>query len=153
MRKLFDFHSSAQPYSADAVVVCCFDARIRLAANEFLRRCAIVNPDMVVVAGGSLALSSPRTDFDRPFIMDQVQLAIRLHRASRIILMSHSDCATYGGLAAFSGDRAREAAHHSSELCRASAVIRTAFPGLAVERVFLTFDNVLSIGDQECAEH
>src|SRR5579859_1959175 len=153
MRKLFNFHSSAQPYTADAVVVCCFDARIRLAASEFLHRCGIVNPDMVVVAGGSLALSSPRTDFDRPFVMKQVQLAIRLHRANRIILMSHSDCATYGGLAAFNGDCARETAHHSSELCGASAVIRTAYPGLAVERIFLTFDTVLSIGDEECAEH
>jgi len=153
MRKLFDFQSSAQPYTADAVVVCCFDARIRLAAEEFFRRCGIVNPDMVVVAGGSLALSSPRTDFDRPFVIEQVQLAIRLHRASRIVLMSHSDCATYGGLAVFNGDRARESAHHSNELCRASAVIRTEFPGLAVERVFVTYDSVLSIGDEECAEH
>jgi carbonic anhydrase len=153
MRKLFDFHSNAQPYAADAVVICCFDARIRLAAGEFFRRYGIVNPDIVVIAGGSLALSSPRTDFDRPFIMEQVQLAIRLHQAGRVILMSHSDCATHGGLAAFNGDHAREMAHHSIELCRASAVITSAFPGLAVERIFLAFDGVLSIGDEECAEH
>ncbi len=57
-RTLFDFHSSAQPYSADAVVVCCFDARIQPVAGEFLRRCTIVNPDMVIVAGGGLTLSS-----------------------------------------------------------------------------------------------
>ncbi|HLG95971.1 MAG TPA: carbonic anhydrase [Bryobacteraceae bacterium] len=152
MRKLFDFHSDAQRYTADAVVVCCFDARIRRVAEEFLRRYTIVNPDMVIVAGGGLTLSSPRTDFDCPFVMEQVRLAIRLHRASRIVLMSHSDCATYGGLAAFNGDRAREAEHHSRELCRASAVIKSAFPELAVERVFLTFDDVLSIDEQECAK-
>jgi len=44
-------------------------------------------------------------------------------------------------------------AHHCIELCRASAVIRKEFPGLLIERVFLTFDSVLSIGDEECAEH
>jgi carbonic anhydrase len=152
MRKLFDFQSDAQRYTADAVVVCCFDARMRLTVHEFLRRYGIVNPDLVVIAGGGLTLSSPRTDFDRPFVMEQVRLAIRLHQATRIILMTHSDCATYGGLAAFNGDRAREAEHHRRELCRASAVIKTAFPEPTVERVFLTFDDVLSIDEQECTK-
>ena len=108
MRKLFDFESSAQRYTADAVAVCCFDARIRPVTSEFLRRNALVHPDMVIVAGGGLALSSPRTEFDRAFVMEQVRLAIQLHRAGRVILMSHADCGTYGGLAAFDGDRARE---------------------------------------------
>jgi carbonic anhydrase len=153
IRKLFDFHSNAQPYDADAVVICCFDARMRPTLGEFLRRYGIVNPDMVVIAGGSLALSSPRTHFDRPFVLEQVQLAIRLHRAHRVILMSHSDCATYGGLAAFNGDHAREMTHHGAELCRASAVIKNACPGLAVERVFLRFDSVLSVSDEECTQH
>ena len=153
IRKLFDFESNSQPYAADAAVICCFDARIRLAAGEFLRRYSIVHPDLVIIAGGSLALSSPRTDFDRAFVLEQVRLAIRLHQAGRVILMSHSDCATYGGLAAFNGDHQRELAHHCIELCRASAVVRKEFPGLLIERVFLTFDSVLSIGDEECAEH
>jgi len=108
IRKLFDFNTDSQPYVAGAVVVCCFDARIRLARDEFLQRYGVAHPDLVIIAGGSLALSSPRTNFDRAFVLDQVQLAIRLHRASRVILMSHSDCATYGGLAAFNGDRQRE---------------------------------------------
>jgi carbonic anhydrase len=152
IRKLFDFHSNSQPYVAGAVVVSCFDARIRLARDEFLRRYGVAHPDLVIIAGGSLALSSPRTNLDRAFVLDQVQLAIRLHRASRVILMSHSDCATYGGLAAFNGDRQRERAHHAGELCRASTVIRGEFHGLQIERVFLTFDSVLSVGDEECAE-
>jgi hypothetical protein len=84
----------------------------------------------VIIAGGSLALSSPRTGLDRAFVLEQVRLAIRLHQAGRVILMSHSDCATYGGLAAFNGDHQREVAHHAIELCRASAVIRKEFPEL-----------------------
>ncbi len=153
IRKLFDFQSNPSPYAADAVVVCCFDARIRSAAVEFLRRSSIVHPDLVIIAGGSLALSSPRRDFDRAFVLEQVRLAIRLHQAGRVILMSHSDCATYGGLAAFNRDHQLEAAHHRTELCRASAVIRKEFPGLLIERVFLTFDSVLSIGEEECSQH
>jgi carbonic anhydrase len=153
MRILFDFHSNRQPYTADAVVICCFDARTRLIVGEFLRRYDIANPDMVVIAGGGLALSSPRTEFDRPFVLEQVQLAARLHRARRVILMSHSDCATYGGLAKFDGDHARELAHHGAELCRAAEVIKNTFPDLTVERVFLRFDSVMSVADEECTEH
>jgi carbonic anhydrase len=152
IRKLFDFNSNSHPYIADAVVICCFDARIRLVRDEFLRHYGIAHPDMVIIAGGSLALSSPRTNFDRAFVLEQVRLAIRLHRASRVILLNHSDCATYGGLAAFHGNHQLEMAHHGSELCRASTVIKTEFHGLQVERVFLTFDGVQSIDDEECAE-
>jgi hypothetical protein len=47
----------------------------------------------------------------------------------------------------------REAAHHAIELCRASTVLRKEFPELLIERVFLTFDSVLSVGDEQCAEH
>lgn len=152
IRRLFDFISNPDPYTADAVVISCFDARIRLARDEFLRRNSVAQPDLVVIAGGSLSLSSPRTAFDRNFVLEQVQLAIRLHRASRVILMSHSDCATYGGLAAFNGNRRSEMEHHARELCRASAIIRKEFHGLLVERVFLTFDGLFSIADDESAE-
>jgi len=153
IRKLFDFHSKSDRYTAGAVVVCCFDARIRAALDEFLRRFDIIHPDLVIIAGGALALASPRTEFDRPFVLEQVQLAVRLHAASRVVLMSHSDCATYGGLAAFNGDRERELEHHSAQLCRASAVIEKATPGLLIERVFLGFDSVLNLPYEECAEH
>jgi AraC-like DNA-binding protein len=46
----------------------------------------------------------------------------------------------------------REMTHHAGELCRASSVIREEFHGLRIERVFFTFDSVLSVGDEECAE-
>jgi hypothetical protein len=55
-------------------------------------------------------------------------------------------------LAAFNGNRKSEMEHHAGELFRASAIARKEFHGLLVERVFLTFDGVLSIDDEECAE-
>lgn len=132
-------------------MVCCFDARIRFAVAEFLRQRGIHRPDMVVIAGGALTLASPRRDGDRDFVLEQVRLAIRLHQAKRAFLMSHSDCATYGGLAAFKHDRAEERAHHFRELCRASDVVTQTFPTLEVERFFVTFDGVFSCDDEECA--
>jgi carbonic anhydrase len=99
MRKVFHFDSSADAYTADAAVLCCFDRRIHLAVRKFLQENGISHPDMIIVAGGAMMLASPRNDFERDFILEQIRLSIRLHGCLRVILMSHSDCATYGGLA------------------------------------------------------
>jgi hypothetical protein len=99
MEKVFHFDSPPEPYIADAAVLCCFDQRIRLAVYAFLQRQGILRPDLIVVAGGAKTLASSRNDFERDFILEQVRMSILLHSAERVFLMSHSDCATYGGLA------------------------------------------------------
>jgi len=142
MEKIFHFDSPSAPYVADAAVLCCFDERIRLVTNKFLKRQGILRPDMIVVAGGAKTLASPRNDFERDFILEQVRMAIRLHQASRLFLMSHSDCATYGGLAAFANDQERESRHHEQELRHAAEVVRSNFPDLRVHCFFVAFDGV-----------
>ncbi len=142
MDKIFHFDSPPEPYVADAAVLCCFDQRIRLATYKFLKHQGIVRPDMIVVAGGAKTLASPRNDFERDFILEQVRMSIRLHQAKQMFLMSHSDCATYGGLVAFGGDRKREADHHQGELRRAAELVSASFPELKVKCFFLTFDGV-----------
>jgi hypothetical protein len=145
MEKIFHFDSPPEQYQADAAVLCCFDQRIRLATQEFLQRQGIARPDMIVVAGGARTLASPRNDFERDFILEQVRMSIRLHRTQRMFLMSHSDCATYGGLAAFDGDQNREAQHHHQELQRAAELVKANFPELTVACFFVNFDGVHAV--------
>jgi carbonic anhydrase len=142
MQKVFHFDSPPEQYIADAAVLCCFDQRIREATREFLQRQGILRPDMIVVAGGARTLASPRNDFERDFILEQVRMSIRLHQTKRMFLMSHSDCATYGGLAAFYGDREREVQHHRLELKRAAELVKANFPELTVTCFFVNFDGV-----------
>jgi hypothetical protein len=150
MKKIFHFDSPPEPYVADAAVLCCFDQRIRLAVNKFLQRREILRPDMIVVAGGAKTLASPRNDFERDFILEQVRMSILLHHTKQMFLMSHSDCATYGGLAAFGGDREREASHHEHELQRALTLVKANFPELDVKCFFVTFDGVnLAVADEQ----
>jgi carbonic anhydrase len=144
MERIFQFDSPPQAYTADAAVLCCFDQRIRLAVNSFIESQGVLRPDMVIVAGGAKTLASPRNDFERDFILEQVRMSIRLHQTKQIFLMSHSDCATYGGLAAFGGDQAREAAHHQQELQRAAELVKSSFPQLKVKCFFVAFDGVRS---------
>ena len=147
MKKVFHFDSAPEPYVADAAVLCCFDQRIRLAVNTFLQQRGILRPDMIVVAGGAKTLASPRNDFERDFILEQVRLSIQLHRANRLLLMSHSDCATYGGVAAFRGDLRAEAAHHKKELHRGVRLLGEKFPGLKVEPYFVNFEGIWELRD------
>ena len=144
MQKAFHFDSPPEPYTADAAVLCCFDQRIRLAVNKFLQRRDILRPDMIVVAGGAKTLASPRNDFERDFILEQVRMSILLHQTPRVFLMSHSDCATYGGLAAFGGDREQESAHHKTELQRAAQLIKEKFPDIEVRCFFVNFEGVFA---------
>jgi carbonic anhydrase len=149
MEKVFHFDSPPEPYVADAAVLCCFDQRIQLATYKFLKRQGILRPDMIVVAGGAKTLASPRNDFERDFILEQVRMSIRLHQTRQMFLMSHSDCATYGGLAAFGGDGMLEADHHQHELQRAAELVKANFSELTVKCFFVAFDGVRAAGASE----
>jgi carbonic anhydrase len=145
MKKIFHFDSPPDAYVADAAVLCCFDARISQVVRKFLRKQGIEHPDMIIVAGGAKTLASPRNDFEQDFILEQVRMSIRLHQATRVFVMSHSDCATYGGLAHFKGDREAEAVHHRTELIRAGELLVNNFPNISVEPYFIKFDGVWEV--------
>ena len=149
MRKIFHFDSPPEPYVADAAVLCCFDHRISTAVRKFLKKQGIERPDMIVVAGGAKTLASPRNDFEQDFILEQVRMSVLLHQTNRVLVMSHSDCATYGGLAHFKGDRIAEAAHHRTELLRAGELLARNFPGISVEPYFVKFDGVWEVKQAE----
>jgi carbonic anhydrase len=149
MRKIFHFDSPTAPYTADAAVLCCFDHRIAAAVRTFLKTQAIERADMIVVAGGAKTLASPRNDFEQDFILEQVRMSIRLHQTSRVLVMSHSDCATYGGLAHFKGDKTAEADHHRGELLRAEKLLTSNFPNISVEPYFIKFDGIWEVKGAE----
>ncbi len=145
MRKVFHFDSPADHYVADAAVLCCFDHRISTAVRKFLKKQGIEHADMIVVAGGAKTLASPRNDFERDFILEQVRTSISLHQAKRVMVMSHSDCGAYGGLDHFKGDSQAEAEHHRSELLRAGELLTSSFPGISVEPYFVKFDGIWEV--------
>ena len=145
MKKIFHFDSEPDPYVADAAVLTCFDYRVNRVVRKFLKKQGIEKMDMIVVAGGAKTLASPRNDFEQDFILEQVRMSIRLHQTKRVLVMSHSDCATYGGLAHFKGDRDAEAEHHRSELHRAAQLLTQNFPDISVEPYFVKFDGVWEV--------
>jgi carbonic anhydrase len=149
MQKIFHFDCQPDAYTADAAVLCCFDHRVNLVTQKFVKKQGILRPDWIIVAGGAKTLASPRNDFEQDFILEQIRMSIHLHRTGRVILTCHSDCATYGGLAAYNGDRHAEAQHHVQELWRAAELLRNAFPEVKVESYFINFEGVWDPGQSD----
>jgi carbonic anhydrase len=148
MDKVFHFDSAPEPYVADAAVLTCFDQRIRQTVNKFLQRRGIARPDMIVVAGGAKALASPRSDFERDFVLEQIGMSILLHGTKRAFLLCHSDCGAYGGLAIYNGDVETEARHHFKELERAADLLAAKFPELSIDCFLVNFEGVFVRGTQ-----
>jgi hypothetical protein len=152
MKKVFHFDAPREKYLCDAAILWCFDNRFELGFRKFLKRVGVANSDPIKIAGGAKCLASPEQESDREFVLEQIRKSIRLHGTRRVILMVHSDCGAYGGLAgAFGGDAQAEAEHHHAELRRAAETLRTAIPGVEVDAYFVDFEGVWS-AELEAAE-
>ncbi len=146
MQKVFHFDASREKYHCDAAVVWCFDNRFQLGLAKYLKRLGISNSDVIKIAGGAKCLASSEQDSDREFVLNQIRTSIRLHGTKRVILMLHSDCGAYGGLAdGFGGDVRLEARHHEEELQRAAECLWKALPGIEVQGYFVDFEGVWEV--------
>jgi carbonic anhydrase len=146
VKKVFHFDSPRYRYSCDAAVLWCFDSRFDLGFRKFLKRIGIVYADPIKVAGGAKSLASPDPETDREFVLEQIRKSIRLHDTKRVILMVHSDCGAYGGLAeGFGGDAKAEAAHHQRELALAAANLAKAIPGIEIQAYFVDFEGIWDV--------
>jgi hypothetical protein len=152
MIKVFHFDAPRERYQCDAAIIWCFDNRFELGFRKFLKRVGVANSDPIKIAGGAKSLASPELESDREFVLEQIRKSIRLHGTRRVILMVHSDCGAYGGLAeGFGGDARAEAEHHHEELRRAAANLRKAIPTVEVDAYFVDFEGVWS-AELELAE-
>lgn len=142
MRKIFHFASPRERYTADAAVVWCFDHRFDLVLHKLLKKIGVERFDPILVAGGAKNLASPESENDRQFVLEQIRTSMRLHGTMSVILMLHSDCGAYGGLAAFGSDTAREAENHRQEMHKAVAALKAAIPELEIRSFFVNFEGV-----------
>jgi carbonic anhydrase len=71
---------------------------------------------------------------------------MRLHGTKLVILMLHSDCGAYGGLAGgFGNDASLEARHHEEELKRGAEWLREQEPSVEVQAYFVDFEGIWAV--------
>src|ERR1017187_7598250 len=143
VKKVFHFDAPRDRYQCDAAILWCFDNRFELGFRKFLKRIGVVNSDPIKIAGGAKCLASPELETEREFVLEQIRKSMRLHGTRRVILMVHSDCGAYGGLAeGFGGDAAAERPHPQEELRRGADNLARAIPGVEVSAYFVDFEGV-----------
>lgn len=151
LMKVFHFDAPREHYQADAAVVWCFDNRFHLSFAKFLKHLGVETSDVIKIAGGAKDLASPAAETDRQFLLEQIRLSMRLHGTKRVIIMLHSDCGAYGGLAGFAGDARAEAQHHEEELRRAATYLKSAIPEIEVQPYFVDFEGTWAVETSETA--
>jgi hypothetical protein len=152
IRKLFHFDSPRERYKCDAAIVWCFDNRFEMVLRKLIKRLGIVYFDPIRLAGGTKYLAGDESESDRKFVLEQLRTSIRLHGTETVILMLHSDCGAYGGLAAFDNDTAREAENHRRDLHRAIDFLQAELPQVSVRGYFVDFDGVWEAVDSRAKE-
>jgi carbonic anhydrase len=145
MRKVLHFISPRERYTCDAAVVWCYDHRFETAFRKLLKRLGVVYSDPIRIAGGAKCLVSPQHEGDRLFVLDQIRKSMQLHGTRTAVLMLHSDCGAYGGLAAFDGDAEKEARNHSSDLQKAAEFLNQQIPELTVKSYFVDFEGIWEV--------
>jgi carbonic anhydrase len=143
MNKVFHFDAPRERYHCDAAIIWCFDNRFELGFRKFLKRIGVANSDPIKIAGGAKSLASPDHESEREFVLEQIRKSMRLHGTRLVILMVHSDCGAYGGLAdGFGNDPSAERVHHRQELARAAEYLARSLPGIETESYFMDFEGV-----------
>lgn len=131
-------------HDADAIAIFCMDFRYKDSIWNYLKEGLGISAfDVIGIAGSSKPLADPDDPAHSKTLLKQIELSHKLHNIKKVILIDHSDCGAYGGKKAFKDD-AEEHKHHEEKLDKAEEIIKQAFPGLEVKKVYanLKEDNV-----------
>lgn len=108
----------------EALAVHCIDYRLQKHLNGWLAK----NPgngnyDRVSLAGGVLDIYS---------VLKHIELAVRLHKIRKVILINHEDCLAYGSAGTLE--------RHHADLLEAERRIQALYSNLKVEKYYLKLD-------------
>ena len=130
----------------DALVVTCSDSRLHRADRpylaEFLRgkHIGIQTWDLVALPGAASGLAANKATSERDALLRAVKLAHDAHGATRVFIVNHSDCDTYGSAGTFP-DPTAEFRKHAEDLRGAREVLRESLPNLDLRLFFATVEN------------
>ncbi len=129
-----------QSHGVKDLVISCIDYRFRPRVAEWIAGQFNSQADLVAVAGAAKSLIDMPS---REYILNQIDIGIRLHGVGRVHIIDHIDCGAYGGSKMHESEDA-EIAFHSGQCATAADVIREKFPQLTVLSYALCFDKIVA---------
>ena len=114
------------PHHCHAAIVCCIDFRfqkyIRKWTDEILKDQTF---DLIGFAGATKDLGT---------IINQIDISVRLHQISQVVLIHHEECGAYGAESTLE--------RHTADLLKAKSAILSRYPQLDINLYYLTLGGV-----------
>ena len=126
-------------HEVSTVVLNCIDFRFRSGAPTALKKTFGVDTyDEIKLAGGAKNVATPgRSEARRVVVMEDIDLAIKAHHATRVILLNHQNCGKYASEGSKFTDMGAERTFHQEELARAAAIVQGSYPFAEVRTGFM----------------
>lgn len=121
-------------HACNALVLTCIDFRFHNQLEKLLQDKVCQSFDLKTDAGAVKQLVSGKAAV-RDWILQNIEIARKLHQIKKVVLVNHRDCGAYGGDAAFANHRA-QVNFHKNQLEEATKIIQEKFPDLKVETYF-----------------
>lgn len=127
-------------HRAQACALFCMDFRFKDATLKYLKKqLNLEDLDIMVIAGASLNIASPRTSADYDIALKQIKLSTKLHQVNKIIIIDHADCGAYGGRTAFSSTEEEEEVH-TNNLLKSKKILQEKYPN---QEIILIYANLI----------
>jgi carbonic anhydrase len=127
----------------EAVLLSCMDFRLMNEIEQYMSgRGLRDNYDHLILGGASLgALTDKYPAWGKTF-WDHLDIAIKLHNISTVIVMDHRDCGAYKVLLGedFAKNPAKESATHAQYLRELGGAIKKKYPQMKVELTLMALD-------------
>lgn len=128
-------------HRCSTLLISCIDFRFQQAIDKWIRDQGLENEiDRVSIAGAAKSLARPSHPRDREFILEQIEISLKLHKIKKVILLHHEDCGAYGGSAPFSSSD-DETQCHGQSMTAAKRLIQSRFPSLDIDMGYGRFSN------------
>jgi carbonic anhydrase len=107
-------------HSCQAIVVSCMDFRLRKHLRDWTTKTVRGGYDRLALTGGIKDLS---------FVLDQIELSVKLHNTYNAYLINHEDCGAYGAESNYK--------RHKKDLLFAKKIIKQKFRKLKIYLLYL----------------
>lgn len=114
-------------HHCEFLVITCIDFRFQEYINKW------ISENLPPNSYDKAAFAGCVKNFD--IILDQTRISKRLHNIKEVILINHEDCGAYGQENI--PDQDAEHQIHNQDLKKATAAVKSEFPGLAVRTFYL----------------
>ncbi len=129
MSRIYSFEFNGQ-HEAEAAVITCVDFRFIKLVLRFVQEYLVTTFDLFTIPGvGKKFVSGEAYATEVTEAIDKV--SVRSHRIDKLIVISHWDCAGYGGSAAFPSPEKEEEIYRQ-DLLAAKEILCRRFPKLKI---------------------